>query len=81
MTGILNFVSHIGNYAGVGMIMFFLGIACIAFAIIKLGKVRRVDREMTVAEFNRQFVNDTYSRISDVEAGSVRKDIARRLNL
>ena len=81
MTGVLNFISHIGNYAGVGMIMVMAGFAVIIISVVKLSGIRRADRNRTVAEFNRKFVNDTHMRIADVEAGAARKDIARKLNI
>lgn len=81
MTGILNFFEHIGNYAGVGMVMLLIGLCMIIIAIISLAGLRRAERSRTVAEFNRQFVSDTRFRISDVDAGAARKEIAGRLDI
>lgn len=81
MTGILNFLSHIGTYAGAGMIMFFIGLILIIVAIFRLSRLRKAERSRAVAEFNQQFVKDTGSRISDVEAGAKRAEIARSLGI
>ena len=81
MTGILNFLSHIGGYAGAGMIMFFIGLILIVVAVVRLGGLRKAERSRAVAEFNQRFVKDTGSRISDVEAGAKRAEIARSLGI
>lgn len=81
MTVILNFFAHIGSYAGVGMVMLVLGTALIALAVMKLSGLKKAERSMTVAEFNRQFIQDTGTEISDAEAGAKRKDIARDLGI
>ncbi len=81
MTHILDFVSNISHYAGPGMIMFVIGVALVVFAITRLTKQRAADRSVTVAEFNRQFLNDTGFSISDVEAGEARKQAASKLGI
>ena len=81
MTGILNFITHIGSYAGAGMVMFFIGLILIIVAIVRLSGLRKADRSRAVTEFNQQFVKDTGSRISDVEAGAKRAEIARDLGI
>jgi hypothetical protein len=81
MTGILNTITHIGNYAGIGMLMLILGMILAIFAIIKISNLRRVSRDIERAEFNSRFVRDTGSRISDVEAGAKRKEAARNLGI
>ena len=81
MTAILNFITHIHTYAGIGMIMLIAGIALIVFATIKLSKLRRLDRNIARAEFNRKFVSDTGLRMSDVEAGATRKAVAETLGI
>ena len=81
MTGVLNFLSHIGNYAGAGMVIFFVGLILIIAAIVRLSMLRKAERSRAVAEFNQQFVKDTGSRISDVEAGAKRREIARSLGI
>ncbi len=81
MTYILDFVTHIGNYAGVGMIMALLGIALIVFSIIRLSGLRRKEREVARAEFNRQFVKDTGYHVSEAEEGAARRAAARGLGI
>ena len=81
MTSVLNFFASTANYAGAGMVMFFLGIAAVILAAIKLGDLRKAERGRTVAEFNQQFTQDVGSRISDVEAGEKRRRIARDLGI
>ncbi len=81
MTGILDFFSHIGSYAGIGMIMLLAGIVLIVVAAFRLSSLRKAERRRTVAEFNQQFVNDTRSAISDVEAGADRRAVARNLGI
>lgn len=81
MTSVLNFFSSIGNYAGMGMAIFALGIVSVIFAVVMLGRIRKAERRRTVAEFNQQFTQDVRSRISDVEAGEKRREIARDLGI
>ena len=81
MTYILDFVTHIGNYAGVGMVMAVLGIALTVFAIIRLSGLRKKGREVARAEFNRQFVRDTGYSLSEAEEGAARKAAARGLGI
>lgn len=81
MTYILNFVTHIGSYAGIGMIMALLGIALTVFAIIRLSGLKKKGREVSRAEFNRQFVNDTGYSVSDAEEGAIRKAAARGVGI
>lgn len=81
MTGILNTITHIGNYAGIGMLMLITGIALSIFAIIKISNNNRRSRDVERAEFNRKFVSDTGLRIADVDAGAKRKEAARNLGI
>lgn len=81
MTHFLNMITHIGNYAGVGMAMTVIGILLVIIAITKMSKQRKIDRRRTAAEFNQQFVRDTGSRISDIEGGARRREIARELGI
>ena len=81
MTHFLNVITHIGNYAGVGMVMTVAGTAMVIIAIARLSRQRKLDRRRTAAEFNRQFVRDTGSRISDIEGGAKRREIARELGI
>ena len=81
MTGILNTITHIGNYAGIGMLMLITGIALSIFAIIKISNNNRRSRDVERAEFNRKFVSDTGLRITDVDAGAKRKEAARNLGI
>lgn len=81
MTGILNTITHIGNYAGIGMLMLIAGIALSIFAIIKISNNNRRSRDVERAEFNRKFVSDTGLRIADVDAGAKRKEAARNLGI
>lgn len=81
MTRFLNVISHIGNYAGIGMLMVAIGIVLIIISIVKISKLRKADRRRTVAEFNQQFVRDTGSRISDIEAGARRREVAKELGI
>ena len=79
MIQILNFFSHIGSYLGSGAVMLVIGIALIVIAVVKLSKMRKAERSRAVAEFNQQFALDTGSRISEIEAASMRKEIAEAL--
>ena len=81
MTEVLNFFSHIGNYAGAGMIMLVIGIILIIAASVRLSRLRKADRRRAAAEFNQQFVADTGASVSDVEAGARRREIARELGI
>ena len=81
MTSVLNFFASIGNYAGMGMAIFVLGIVSVIFAVVMLGRIRKAERRRTVAEFNQQFTQEVRSRISDVEAGEKRREIARDLGI
>lgn len=81
MTAILNFISHIGDYAGPGMILFFIGIGLIIFASVRLSRLSAAERSRSVAEFNQQFVSDTRYGISDVESGARRAETAERLGI
>ena len=81
MIHLLNVITHTANYAGVGMIMTVAGIILITIAVVKLSKQRKADRRRTAAEFNQQFVRDTRSRISDVEAGERRREIAQKIGI
>lgn len=81
MTRILNIITHVGDYAGVGMVITILGIVIIMIAVMKISKLRKADRKLTIAEFNQQFVRDTGSRISDIEQGAKRREIARSLGI
>jgi hypothetical protein len=81
MTRFLDYISNIGHYTGAGMVMLLIGIALIIISVIRLSRYREADRKITVAEFNQQFLNETGNRISDVEAGSVRKETAERLGI
>ncbi len=81
MTKVLNFFTHIGSYFGPGAIMLIIGIVLIVIAIIKLSNMRKAERSRTVAEFNQQFVMDTGSKISDIEAAEKRKSIAGNLGI
>ena len=81
MTHFLNVITHIGNYAGVGMVMTATGIILIVAAVAMISRQRKIDRRRTAAEFNQQFVRDTGARISDIEAGAKRHEIARELGI
>lgn len=81
MIRLLNVITHIGNYAGVGMVMAAVGIILIIVAVIELSKQRKADRRRTTAEFNQQFVRDTGSRISGIEAGARRREIAQKIGI
>lgn len=81
MTGILNFITHIGGYAGAGMVMLVIGIILIIFAVIRLGGLRKAERSRSVAEFNQRFAADTGVRISDIEAGRIRQEMADMLRI
>jgi hypothetical protein len=81
MIRILNFLSSIGSYFGPGAVILIIGIAIIIIASVKLSRLNKAERRRTVAEFNQQFVMDTGSRISDVEAASRRKAIAGELGI
>lgn len=81
MTHFLDVITHIGSYAGAGMAMTVIGIVLILISITKISRQRKLDRRQTAAEFNRQFVRDTGSRISDVEEGAQRREIARSLGI
>ena len=81
MTKVLNFFTHIGSYFGPGAVMLIIGIVLIVIAIIKLSNMRKAERSRTVAEFNQQFVMDTGSKISDIEAAEKRKSIAGNLGI
>lgn len=81
MTGLLNGITHIFNYAGIGMLMFAVGLTLIVFSIIKLSRQRRLSRDIARAEFNRKFVSDTGFGISDVESGAARKAAADSLGI
>ena len=81
MTRILNFIAHIGGYAGAGMVILIIGIILIIIAIIRLSGLRKAERSRSVAEFNQRFAADTGTRISDVEAGRIRQEMADRLRI
>ena len=81
MTQILDFFSHIGSWFGIGAIMLIAGLALIVFAAVRLSRLRGVERSRAVAEFNQQFVMDTGSNISDIEAASRRREIAGALGI
>lgn len=81
MTNILNFLTHIGNYAGIGMIIAAIGLAVTIFAIVKLSRLKKKNRHVARAEFNRKFVRDTGLRISDVEEGAMRRAAAQQLGI
>ena len=81
MRYILNTITHIASYAGIGMILFFVCIILIIAAVIMMGRQRSINRRVVTANFNRQFVNDTGYRISDVEAGEKRRAIAHNLGI
>ncbi|MBR0308401.1 MAG: hypothetical protein IJH92_05870 [Mogibacterium sp.] len=81
MTDILNVLTHIGNYAGPGMMIAIIGLVITVLAIIKLSRLRKKERSVSRAEFNRSFVNDTGFGISDVEEGAMRREAARELGI
>ena len=81
MTNILNVLTHIGNYAGIGMIIAVIGLAITIFAIIKLSRMKKKNRHVSRAEFNQNFVRDTGYSISDVEEGAMRRAAAQQLGI
>lgn len=81
MTTILNVLSHIGNYAGIGMALAVAGIIITVIAIVKLSRLGRADRDLSRAEFNRKFAGDTGFSISDLDEGAMRKAAARNLGI
>ena len=80
MIGIYSGAGILG-YAGVGLVMTILGLAMIVFSVLKLSSLRAADRRHSVEEFTRQFVTDTRSNISDIEAGARRRELAARLGI
>ena len=81
MTGFMSIIENIGHYAGVGMVLAVAGLIMIIVAIVGLARRSAADRRTSVAEFNQQFVRDTQARISDIQAGARRSQIAGDLGI
>ena len=76
MNTILNTIGGIKGYMGPGMVLAIIGIVIIIAAIRTLLRISTLKKENTAISFDQQFIQNTGTGLSDIDAGAMRKKIA-----